>query len=199
MEYAKIIVKNDYEKRGDLVLRSYIRALKKVGKAGELLLNGDEGIIFGVIDLDGNFHELFTNNIIDYNGYSKLTQSEYNNLCDIFVNLEDEKVSLLQNIMEAVLFDEKIDLGFEISTMEELSKDRYVEFDAYNDYLSRIDPFPKLSDNDDLRLPYAFNILSFKIQAIKEIQRIDSNDSYDNYDISNYENIGKQRKVYRKK
>ena len=173
MEYAKIIVKNDYEKRGDLVLRSYIRALKKAGKAGELLLNGDEGIIFGVIDLDGNF-----NNIIDYNGHSKLTQSEYNNLCDIFVNLEDEKVSLLQNIMEAVLFDEKIDLGFDVSTMEELSKDRYVEFDAYNDYLSRIDPFPKLSDNDDLRLPYAFNILSFKIKAIKEIQRIDSNDSY---------------------
>ena len=39
MEYAKIIVKGDYNTRGDLVLRSYIRALIKI-KAVELLENG---------------------------------------------------------------------------------------------------------------------------------------------------------------
>lgn len=199
MEYAKIVVKNNYEKRGDLVLRSYVRALKKAGKAGELLLNGDEGFIFGVIDLDGNFHELFTNNIIDYNDYSKLTTSEYNSLCKVFVDLSDEEVELLQAIMATVLFEEKRDLGFDISTMEDLSRDRYVEFDAYNDYLSRIDPFPKLTNNDDKRLSYAFNILSLKIKAIKEMKRIDSRDSYDNYDIANYENLGKQGGAYTKK
>ena len=39
MKYAKIIIKNNYEKKGDIVLRSYIRALKRVGKVGELFLN----------------------------------------------------------------------------------------------------------------------------------------------------------------
>lgn len=199
MEYAKIIVKNNYEKRGDLVLRSYIRALKKIGKIGELLLNDDEGIIFGVVDLDGNFHEIFTNNIIDYNGHSSLTNIEYNNLCKIFVDLSDEDVSLLQKIMESVLFDKKRDLGFDVSTMEELSSDCYIEFDAYNNYLSRINPFPKLGSNDDMRLAFAFNILSFKIKAIKEMQKMDTKDSYDNYDINNYENLNQKRKVYKRK
>ena len=38
MNYAKIVVKSNYEKRGDLVLRSYIRAIKKL-KVNALLCN----------------------------------------------------------------------------------------------------------------------------------------------------------------
>lgn len=199
MDYAKIIVKSNYDKRGDLVLRSYVRALKKVGKVGELLLNNDEALIFGVVDLEGNFHELFTNNVIDYKDHSKLTKNEYESLCQIFVDLSDAEVELLQSVMENVLFDEKRDLGFEVSTGEELSVDRFVEFDAYNNYLSRIDPFPKLGHDDDLKRAFAFNMLSYKLQAIKEMQRLDAKDSYDQYDIINYESIGKQRGAYKRK
>ena len=38
MEYVRIVVKDNYEKRGDLVLRSYIRGLKKIN-ANVLLSN----------------------------------------------------------------------------------------------------------------------------------------------------------------
>ena len=67
MEYAKIVVKNNYEKRGDLVLRSYVRALRKIQEGR--LLDGDNACIYGVIDDEKKFHELFTNIVIDYDDY----------------------------------------------------------------------------------------------------------------------------------
>ena len=63
MKYAKIVVKNNYEKRGDLVLRSYIRALRKINE--ERLLDGENALIYGIIDDENKFHELFTDEIIE--------------------------------------------------------------------------------------------------------------------------------------
>ena len=74
MEYAKIIVKNNYEQRGDLVLRSYIRALRKVQEGR--LLDGDNAAIYGVIGRDGQFYELFTNKVINYDEYVIVTIDE---------------------------------------------------------------------------------------------------------------------------
>ena len=185
--YAKIIIKNNYEKRGDLVLRSYIRALKKIGKIGELLLNGNEAFIFGVVDPNGLFHELFTNNVIDYHDHSKLTNSEYGSLCDIFVNISDEESETLKHIMENVLFGEKKDLGFEVSTREELSQDIYVEFDAFNNYLSGINPFQRLLPEEDQSYYNAYNSLYFKVRAHNRMKRLDKTVGFDEYDIDNYE------------
>ena len=189
MDYAKILIKSNYEQRGDLVLRSYVRALKKVGEAGKLFLNGDEAFIFGVIDPEGRFHELFTNNIIDYSDHTKLTNSEYNSLCDIFVSISDKDVEKLTALVESVLFDNKRDLGFEVSTMEELSKDIYVEFEAFNNYLSRINPFQRLLPEEDQSYYNAYNNLFAKIKAHNRMKELDQTVGFDEYDINNYENI----------
>ena len=176
MKYVKIIIKNNYEKKGDIVLRSYIRALKRVGKVGELFLNGDQAIIFGVVDQKGKFHEIFTSNIIDYSDYEDLTHSEFNNLCEIFVSISDEEVKHLEDVMESVLFGEKIDLGFDVSTRDELSSDIYVEFDAYNDSLSMINPFQRLLPEEDQSYYNAYNSLFYKVKAynkMKERNEID--------------------------
>ena len=50
MSYAKITVKSDYEKRGDLVLRSYVRGLQKI--EADLLLDNDKAYIYGIVDLN---------------------------------------------------------------------------------------------------------------------------------------------------
>ena len=195
MEYSKIIVKNNYEKRGDLVLRSYIRALKRAGKAGELLLNNDEAFIFGVIDLNGNFHEIFTNNIIDYKDYSKLTSDEYNSLCGVFVDLSDEEVELLQAIMKKVLFKEKMDLNFEVSTMEELSQDRAIEASAYDNYLSRINPWQRLNE-ENAHTHDDYNNFLRKIEEIKIMRKMDNINEKLEYD--EYEVLENPRKLVKK-
>lgn len=196
MDYAKIVVKNNYEKRGDLVLRSYVRALKKIGEPGKFLLNGDEALIYGVIDLDGKFHEIFTNNVIDFSGHSSLTKSEYNDLCSIFIDLTDEEAELLQAIMESVLFEEKRDLGFEVSTMSELSEDRYVEADAFNDFLSGVNPYPRLLPNSDQSVMMAFNSLKYKLAIIKNMKRFNKEPGIDEYNQENYENLAKTKGQY---
>lgn len=188
MDYAKIIIKSDYEKRGDLVLRSYIRALKRVGKVGELLLNGDEAYIFGVVDPNGLFHEFFTNNVIDYQDHTKLTDDEYESLYGILIDITEDEVDELKDVMESVLFGEKRDLGFEVSTMEELSQDIYVEFEAFNHYLSRINPFQRLLPEEDQSYYNAYNSLYYKVKAHNRMKELDEITSYDEYDISNYEN-----------
>ena len=67
MSFARIKIKNNYEKRGDLVLRSYIRALKKA--KANLLLDGDDAYVYGVVDKNGTFHELFTKETLNaFNG-----------------------------------------------------------------------------------------------------------------------------------
>ena len=179
MKYAKIVVKSNYEKRGDLVLRSYVRALKKVGEKG--FLDGDNAFIYGVIDDNNRFHELFTNEIIDYDNYVLVDVDE---IFDAYYT-RDEHYELLNKIMHKVLFDKNNNLDLEISTMEELAEDRSIEFDAYDSFLSRINPYMRLS-SDNQELYNAYNNFLYKIEQIKIMKRIDQAkrdvDSYEVYD-----------------
>ena len=73
MEFAKIVVKDNYENEGDLVLKSYIEALKKNNLnlllGLNLFTNAETAYIFGIIKEDNKFHEFFTDRIIDYDNY----------------------------------------------------------------------------------------------------------------------------------
>ncbi len=154
MEYARITVKSDYNKRADLVLRSYIRALIK-SNIKELLsdlicdykgpyLNGDRAYIYGIVDDNGLFHELFTGNIIDYSDYEIVSENEYNSL----INLSLDKKDIIRKVIEKVLFRKENDLDINISNMEELAVDRGIEFTAYDRCFSLINPYHFSGENE---------------------------------------------------
>ena len=182
MKYAKIIVKNNYEKRGDLVLRSYIRAIKKAN-AGKLL-DGENALIYGVIDDNNNFHELFTNRVINYDNYVPVSIEE---LVEADI-ISDNKKALLKKIMDKVIFGERVDVGFEISSMEDLAKDRAVEFAAYDKFLTRINPYLRLSEYDNQDLYNAYNNFLYKVREVMLINGINNEiQNYDEYDVDRYQ------------
>ena len=179
MKCAKIIVKSNYEKRGDLVLRSYVRALKKINAIK--FIDGDNAIIYGFLDDSGVFHEIFTNEVIDYDNYVSVLAEEIYHI----INLPKELKDLIKKVNEKVLFDKTIDLGFEISTMEELAKDRAVELDAYDNCLSRINPYMRLSDDNQHKYN-AYNSLKIKTEEIKKMGKSDHSSNIDEYDVKDY-------------
>ena len=184
MEYAKIIVKSDYEKRGDLVLRSYIRALKKVN--GVELLDGDNALLYGMVDEFGNFYEFFTKEIIDFDNYEIIPFEEYIDICF----LPKEKKEIIKKVIKKIIFEKNIELDMDSSTIRELAIDRLIEFQAYNNYLSRINPFTRLDDQSNM---FAYNSFQSKLKEIKKMAELDEKqDFYDEYDIVNYENISKR-------
>ena len=180
MRYAKILVKNNYEQRGDLVLRSYVRALKKISEGR--LLDGDNAVIYGVIADDGKFYELFTNEVIDYDNYVYVDIEE---IFDTYT-MPNNRKELLKKIIEKVLFDKKVDLNIEISTMEELARDRSIEFDAYNNYLSRINPYTRLLSDEEQYKYNAYNSFGEKIKEIKKMSKKDHKVDIDEYEVLTY-------------
>ena len=166
MRCAKIVVKNNYEKRGDLVLRSYIRALRKIN-AG-VFLDGDNAVIYGIVDNSGIFHELYTDEVIDYDNYLPVIAEELYRPLD----MNEEKKALIKKIINKVLFGKNVDLDIEISTIEELSEDRAIEFDAYNNYLSRINPYQRLNTSNPDSLN-DYNNFSRKLEEIKVMKELD--------------------------
>ena len=180
MRYAKILVKDNYEQRGDLVLRSYIRALKKIYDV--FLLNGDSAFIYGIVDDNNQFHEIFTNKVINYDDYF------YADFFDLFgvINMPNNTRELYTKIMDKVLFGKENNFDFEISTIEELAKDRAIEFEAYNKFMSRINPYRRL--NDDNQEGYNdYNNFLRKIEEINIMKKMDNKkDSNDEYEVSSY-------------
>ena len=177
MIYAKIIVKSNYERRGDLVLRQYVRAIKKI-KAGKLL-DGNNALIYGMVDEFGRFHELFTKKVFDYNGYVVVPLEEYTDIC-FTVGYKRE---LLTKVIDEVLFENKSDLNIEYSTMEELARDRAIELDAYEAHLSRVNPYQRVATP-------ATDCNNF-LNKIKEINKMKIQDSFsiehDEYEVREYQ------------
>ena len=157
--YGKIIIKNDYEQEGDLVLRSYIRALKKINAL--MLLDGDTAIIYGSIDDDNKFHELLTDKVIEYDKVLRITEDDEKRLSELSY-FDIEKVKM---IIEKVIFNKDIKLDFEISNMEELAMDRFIEFEAYSNGLSAINPYSRLEE--DIVDYNIYNNFSYKCKKLK--------------------------------
>jgi hypothetical protein len=107
MNYAKIIVKNEYENDGDLVLSNYIEAIKKANinilLGLNLFTNMETAFIFGIIKEDNRFHELFTDRIIDYDNYEIVPEDGVIPLR----YLSKEEVVKIRQIMNRVIFTEE--------------------------------------------------------------------------------------------
>ena len=177
MKYAKIIVKNNYRRRGDLVLRSYIRALEKI--KADSLLNEGEAYIYGRVDGEGVFHELFTGKDIGFNRFVYVSKEELLQIA----RMDKDQISRIRQIIKGVLFKENTEIDFEISNPSELAEDRKVEFEAYNGFLSRINPYARLSNNS---LNDYDNFLK-KIEALKDMAKYDDIEpDFDAYDINSY-------------
>lgn len=161
MKYGKIIIKSNYENEGDLVLRSYVRALKKAGAFP--FIDGDNGYIFGVIKEDGLFHELLTGKVIDYDNIEDITITDINRL---FGN-ESWDINLVRDIIQKIIFKEDVELNFEVSTMEEKAKDRIVEFEAYNNNLSTINPYTRLGEEQEDSNYFNYDNFFYKVKKLK--------------------------------
>ncbi len=97
--------------------------------------------------------------------------------------MEESRKGILNKIVRNVLFGEDIDLGFEVSTIEELARDRAIELDAYEKRLSRINPYQRLNQGDPTN---DYNSFAHKIAEIKAIRRIDRRNNepeYDEYEV----------------
>lgn len=187
MDYARIVIKSNYEKRGDLVLRSYIRAIKKL-KVNALLCNDltsdiEKAYIYGEIKDDGKFYELFSNRVIDCDNYEMVPDEEIS----FFRGIPLSKIYKIKKVIEYVLFNRKLEFDFEVSSAEELAEDRAVEFRAYNSLLSGINPYPRLGENDNKAINNAYNNLQYKLKMIKKMKEIDQSViEHDQYEVREY-------------
>lgn len=152
MKFAKIVLKNNYDKKGDLVLRSLIRAYDAIGVNPVLLYHG-EALIIGVVDgKDNLFHEVFTGNVIEYDDFDLISIAEFKS---IFMSLTLEKQELIKQVYEKMIFNMKKEDDYSSSEYEKirnLARDREVEFRAYNNGLSFINPYEEpLNGYNDLQ------------------------------------------------
>ena len=175
MKYAKIIVKNNYEQRGDLVLRNYVRALRKLRATN--FLDGRNALIYGIVDDNGEFYEMLTREKIDYDDYVLIDQEEY-------LKAFSSKSDLYSVIFVCNPFQNKdINLNMVISTVEDLAGDNMEEFNAYCDFYSRINPYQRLSE-EKLNAYNECNNFHRKLEEIKIMKRLDSYPvEFDEYEV----------------
>ena len=185
MKYAKIVIKNNYEKRGDLVLRNFVRAIKKINAT--LFLDGDNALLYGIVNSNGTFYEMFTGESIDYDNYVLVSENE------IFNAFFSEKNSgQIYSVIENILFGKDINLGFDVSTMEDLAKDRAIEFEAYNNFMSRINPYQKLGQ-ENANGYNDYNNFTRKLEEIKNMIKNDVTIEEDQYEVLENPRVYKKR------
>ena len=167
MKYAKIIVKNNYERRGDLVLRSYIRALKIVN--AERFLDGDSALIYGIVSENGNFFEMFTREKIDYDSYVIIDQEEY-----LKAYSSKGDIAELSNVVKKVLFNKDVRLNISVSSIDELTMDNTIEYRAYLEGKSLINPFQRMNEfKPSAYLHEECNNFLRKVEELKKLRTIE--------------------------
>ena len=158
MNFGKILVKNDYEEKGDLVFRPLVRAYKKYGL--DKLIQSNGVIVFGIIYKDV-FYELFTKQAIPIDDvfYEEISNEEVHFIVDL---LTLDELKLAMEINNAIIFKMgRRDLI--INSMSELANDRYVEYDAFEKSLSSINPYEE---------PYnGYNDFDYKCRKLEKIKK----------------------------
>ena len=178
MKYAKIVIKNNYEKRGDLVLRSYLRALKRIN--ANLLLGENEAYVYGTVDENNKFHELLTGEVIEFDYFKTISEGDILRV----LNLPIEELYKIKKCINSVLFGNGVDSD---SSIEEKAEDRYVEFDAYDKFLSRINPYERLSSDENQLMNFRYNHFPSKVKETNRIIELDRENDFDIYDLEFYE------------
>lgn len=135
MFFGKIVVKDNYEKRGDLVFRPLIRAYSALGL--DSFFENDDAILLGIIE-DNNFYELFTWKKINYSNFEIIDASRFE---EIMSNMPLEKARLLKKTINDLIFNKHEEKEITSSSIEELAHDRAIEFQAYDKALTDINPY----------------------------------------------------------
>lgn len=157
MVVARIVIKEKYEKKNDLVLRSYVRALRNIGD--NPYIEDDKAYLYGIIGDDNKFHELLTGEIIYYSNYEFLDENELKKSMDsVSVNV----IYAISQIIKNIIFNKNSQ--YDILEMEELAKDRAIEFDAYIKELISHNPYSE---------PFnGYNNFAFKCSEIQKVKKM---------------------------
>ena len=144
IKYVKMIYTLDYDTKKDKSKRALLRAYEKSGIV-ELIENGCPFVLCYVHD--GKMYDFVTHREIMANGqsYQVVDREEVGTIIDA---MGFKKVKKLYGILCVMLFDEKYDLGFDITTMDEMVEDRRIQWNAYQAGLTEISPYDKETMND---------------------------------------------------
>lgn len=138
MGFARIVVKNNYAKKGDLVFRRLIRAYQKIG--AKSLVNGDRAIILGIVT-DGVFHELFTGKPIEYSYYHDISDEKAVPVIERLKS-DEELWFNIELVIRNLVFKEHVVLPYE-EDINAPFEDRKIEAEAYECGLGPIDPYDR--------------------------------------------------------
>lgn len=135
MIFAKINVKKEYEKRGDLVFRPLARVYEKIGTA----YSTKDSVVplIGII-YKGEFYELTTWKKIEKAYYEIISFEEFEMILN---NLKLENLKLLRKLINYSVFREPSKFDYGISSIEDLAKDRWIDFEGYNNDLTNVNPY----------------------------------------------------------
>ena len=144
MVFAKINVKREYEEKGDLVFRPLSRMYEKLNTA----YNTKDKVVplLGIVS-QNKFYELTTMKEIPDAYYEIINFNEFETIID---NLKVENLKKLRKLINFCVFNETSKMDYGISTIEELARDRWIDFDGYNKSLTNIKPYqePLMGYND---------------------------------------------------
>ena len=190
MEYGRILVKENYEKAGDVVLRSYIRNLRAINDT-MFLCDGGAYLYITVLE-NGECHELLTGIPVHTEFYEEIGEEDISmverkegiidqkdgTFSDIYT---DKEYPMFDVIVDAVLADGVVSAVIvnkparqkqiiadafngidDVSSREAIRSDRDIEQEAYANGLSRINP----SDSAF----WTYNSLGSKIREASELK-----------------------------
>lgn len=135
MVFAKVNVRNEYKKRGDLVFRPLSRVYQKLGT----VYNTKDDVVplIGVV-YNNVFYELTTWRIIEDVEYQVISINEFETILN---NLRIDNLVKLREMINYTVFNEQSKVDYGISSIEDLAKDRWVDFDGYNNSLTNVNPY----------------------------------------------------------
>ena len=145
MKFVKITYKNDYDTTDRKGKRPLLRAYEKAGVKS--FIEGGNPIVLAVLNKNC-LYEMLTNKPLLVKNF-EYEEINYEYVRTIIHNAIDNKeLRKVYDIISVMFFNEDIDLGFEISDMDEMSRDRNIQFSAYNDDLTDINPYSHDNLND---------------------------------------------------
>lgn len=159
MVFAKIVVKENYQKERDLVFRPLVRAYKRVN--ADCFMDNGNAVILGIVDNDGVFNEYLTGKPINYDNYVELGFGDAN---EFLISLKKsgltkEQIDGIKNAINEYVFNEK-NLNYD-EIMED-ALDRSIELEAYEKGFSYIDPYDKENPNAYKNFLYKCELLNQK-------------------------------------
>ena len=142
MKYVKITYKNDYDTNRVKGNRPLLRAFQK-GNVKSFIEN-DNPIIFAYYR-DKYLYELLTNKPLIIKNF-EFEDVDYEDVMSIIKSCSKEELSMVYKIISVMYFNEIIDLGFDITDMEEAWQDRVIQLKAYENGLTDINPYDSVND-----------------------------------------------------